>query len=119
MNERFISPCPPPTPVEAEILETLIEECAEVIQRATKMLRFGAHEVQPGQDKDNSVRLALEIGDLEYMIWCAVKADLAPVTAIMDGRIRKGEKFEKYRQHRPAPEAERSSDDSMKPASTG
>ena len=42
----------------------LIEECAEVSQRATKALRFGALEVQPGQRKHNITRLSEEFNDL-------------------------------------------------------
>lgn len=50
-----------------EKLIILIEECGEVIQAATKCLRFGPN----GNHKDygnNSIRLAAEIGDLLGMI---------------------------------------------------
>jgi len=39
--DKFVSPCPPPTAREREIAEIIIEECAEIQQRATKLLRFG------------------------------------------------------------------------------
>lgn len=100
MGERFISPCPPPTAVEAEILETLIEECAEVIQRATKMLRFGVHEVQPGQPLSNRDRLSLEVGDLSAMVAIAEKNELIDRPQVALAEKTKHEKFERYRQHR-------------------
>ena len=53
-----------PTAYEAELLIILIEECAEVAQRATKMLRFGIDEIQPNQPHDNTQRLSVEVGDL-------------------------------------------------------
>lgn len=46
------------------LLSCLIEECAEVIQRATKAQRFGLDEVQPEQLRTNQERLALELADL-------------------------------------------------------
>ena len=46
------------------LLTCLIEECAEVIQRATKAQRFGLMEIQPGQKMDNQQRLQEEISDL-------------------------------------------------------
>lgn len=46
------------------LLSCLIEECAEVIQRATKAQRFGLDEVQPEQSLTNQERLAAELADL-------------------------------------------------------
>lgn len=46
------------------LLIKLIEECAEVQQRATKALRFGLSETQPGQTLSNACRLADEVMDL-------------------------------------------------------
>lgn len=46
------------------LLSCLIEECAEVIQRATKAQRFGLREVQPEQSLTNEERLAYELADL-------------------------------------------------------
>jgi hypothetical protein len=46
------------------LLEVLGEECAEIIQRASKIKRFGLNEVQPGTNEgDNRERLAQEIDD--------------------------------------------------------
>ena len=46
------------------LLDILIEECAEVIQRATKAKRFGILEVQPEQELTNGRRIAYEVCDL-------------------------------------------------------
>jgi NTP pyrophosphatase (non-canonical NTP hydrolase) len=46
------------------LMVCLMEECAEVSQRASKALRFGRHEVQPGQDQTNVERLVGELNDL-------------------------------------------------------
>lgn len=46
------------------LLTILAEECAEVAQRASKAIRFGLHEVQPGQHEDNKRRLERELADL-------------------------------------------------------
>lgn len=46
------------------LLSCLIEECAEVIQRATKAQRFGLEEIQPEQSLSNRQRLAAELADL-------------------------------------------------------
>jgi len=86
---RFISPSPPPTEREREVAEVIAEEAAEVIQRATKLLRFGVHEVQPGQPYDNAWRLGLEIGDLVEIVELAVAEGLVQRDAIAAGRSRK------------------------------
>ncbi len=49
---------------EQYILNCLAEECAEVAQRASKAIRFGMDEIQPGQEHDNKTRLEAELGDL-------------------------------------------------------
>lgn len=46
------------------LLSCLAEECAEVVQRASKALRFGLSEVQPGQEFTNQQRLWHELNDL-------------------------------------------------------
>lgn len=46
------------------LLVVLGEECAEVAQRASKAIRFGLYEVQPGQPDDNKRRIEVELADL-------------------------------------------------------
>jgi hypothetical protein len=50
------------------LLSCLAEECAEVAQRVSKVLRFGLDEVQTGQALDNSQRLAGELVDLQAVL---------------------------------------------------
>jgi len=49
---------------EDHLLVIIAEECNEVAQRATKALRFGLEEVQPGQEQNNSLRILGELADL-------------------------------------------------------
>ncbi len=46
------------------LLVKLMEECDEVSQRASKALRFGLSEIQPGQRLNNSERIEEEAADL-------------------------------------------------------
>jgi NTP pyrophosphatase (non-canonical NTP hydrolase) len=46
------------------LLVCLAEECNEVAQRASKALRFGLAEVEPGQEKTNARRIADEMNDV-------------------------------------------------------
>jgi hypothetical protein len=98
VNERYITPHPLPTSYERELLTILIEECAEVQQAATKLLRFGRDDVEPGKDKTNGFRLGMEIGDLYVMIEMALKAGIIRDTTIIEGSYRKRERIAKYMQ---------------------
>lgn len=99
MTDKFVSPEPPPSALESEILTILIEECGEVIQRATKMLRFGVNEVQPGQELSNKDRLSDEIGDLHEMLLKAHALGLTDGLRIIAASERKKAKLEKYLQN--------------------
>lgn len=101
-DERFISPAPPPSPHERELLEILIEECAEVQQRATKALRFGPTEVQPGQPLTNVQRMSLEVGDLLEVIDMAVGAGLIDREAVLSGKLNKRRQLARFMQTRAA-----------------
>lgn len=46
------------------LLDHLIEECAEVIQRVTKAKHFGLYEIQPGQELNNMQRIIYELNDV-------------------------------------------------------
>lgn len=78
---------------EEHVLVTLMEECAEIAQRASKALRFGLDEIQPvetGGDgvTPNRTRLTREVNDLlgvcqllgiEYGDFAATEAKKAKV----------------------------------------
>jgi hypothetical protein len=98
MSERFITPCALPTPHEREILTILIEEAAEVQQRATKMLRFGRDEVQPGQSLTNAQRLSDEIGDLYALIEMAEDIGLSDISRTAEAMILKRGKLQIFMQ---------------------
>jgi len=95
---RYVTPYPLPTPYERELLTILIEECAEVQQRATKLLRFGRDEIQPGQYFNNSFRLALELGDLKAMVNLVIVARLVQQEAIEEGALRKRKQLAAFMQ---------------------
>lgn len=44
-------------------LTVLSEECAETAQRASKAIRFGLQEIQPGQSETNARRLEREMSE--------------------------------------------------------
>ena len=101
MSERFISPCKPPEGRERELLEILIEECAEVQQRATKALRFGLKEVQPGQNLNNIERMSEELGDVFCVLEHCKKADLLCADSMDSGHRRKERQLRKFMQSEP------------------
>lgn len=49
---------------EEHLLTILAEECSEVAQRASKAIRFGLLEIEPGQPKTNAERIMDELNDL-------------------------------------------------------
>ncbi|MDA4129254.1 MAG: hypothetical protein OK457_00640 [Thaumarchaeota archaeon] len=53
---------------DEHLLVKLMEECAEVAQRASKSLQFGSEEVQNGQFLNNKERLRTEVNDLLTVI---------------------------------------------------
>lgn len=97
--DRFISPCAPPEGWEREIITIAIEECAEVQQRATKSLRFGVMEVQPGQPCTNAERLGEEVGDLLEVLDMMMNAQLICQEAVTRGRINKRRQLAKFMQY--------------------
>ena len=95
---QYISPCPLPTVYERELLTILIEECSEVQKRATKALRFGIDECQPGQELSNAQRLGLEIGDVSEMIDQLIEAGVVLISSISEGRLSKRKQLAKFMQ---------------------
>lgn len=73
---------------EHEILQILQEECAEVIQEASKCVRFGT--------KDNMARLERELGQLVCIMDIMHKHDMISFTALDNAIAEKYEKLEIY-----------------------
>lgn len=69
-----------------ELLTILQEECAEVIQEASKIKRFG-------QTSENTDRLAKEVGDLVCMIELLQEWEVVSYSAIEDARQEKLQKL--------------------------
>lgn len=102
MTDKFVSPCLPPEGVPRELLTILGEEGAEVIQRASKALRFGIEEVQPGQPYSNAERIGHELGDLIEVMDRLIDLAVIPADAIEHGRQNKRRQLAKFMQSTPA-----------------
>ena len=80
------------------LLTQLAEECMEVAQRASKAIRFGIDEIQPGQELTNVERLRLEFSDL--MAICDMLfyegINLSVEQSLIDAKQAKVEKFLEY-----------------------
>lgn len=87
----------PLTKHEREILVILMEECAEVIQAASKLMRFGK-ENRPDNGVSNIDTLSAEYGDLCVMAGMAEDAGLIRKLAIYDGMDRKKKRLKKFMQ---------------------
>lgn len=94
----YKSKYPLPTEKEREMLTILMEECAEVIQRASKLLRFGRDEKQEGQKLTNSARLSREAGQLACMIDECEELALVDIEQYGIGYEDKAKKLRKYLQ---------------------
>lgn len=75
---------------QEHLLVILAEECAEVAQRASKALRFGMDEIEPGQKLTNRERLCGEISDL----WAA--ASMLGLEGDRERVIAKKQKVEEF-----------------------
>ncbi len=86
---------------EREIIVILMEEAAEVIMAASKMLRFGSDATweSGGKTLSNHAELSLEIGDLNVMIARAIKIMLVHPEHITAGEVRKEHRLRKYMQY--------------------
>jgi NTP pyrophosphatase (non-canonical NTP hydrolase) len=84
-----------PGDAERERLYLLIEEASEVIQIASKVLRFGYNQTRPDEDLSNRGRLAIEVGDLLFVIEMLLQGDLQ-FEMVNYARDAKGEKVRAY-----------------------
>lgn len=76
------------------LLVILMEECAEVSKEASKALRFGLEDVEPGQEATNADRLAGELCDLRAAI--EMLEDFVDIVEPPEGRLRKKAKVERF-----------------------
>ena len=74
---------------EKELLTIMMEECGEVIQACSKIIRFGS-------DNQNLAALEKELGDLFQMMELAHQYDLVSWTGIDEASAAKAEKLKKY-----------------------
>ncbi len=80
------------TAMEQDIIINLAEECAEVIQACTKVLRFGPGNINPKTEQCNLLALGEEIGNTLHCIDAAMKMKLAPFHSVDKGKREKKEK---------------------------
>lgn len=78
----------------------LVEECAEVQQRVSKLLQFGEHEIQTGQAADNISRLHAEVKDLVAVLILLEEYGLPSIALATapENVAAKRERIEKYLQ---------------------
>lgn len=81
------------------LLTCLAEEAVEVAQRATKAMRFGCDEVQPGQALTNVQRISQELSELHALAELLEEEGVRVLPLSSDAIERKREKvavFMKY-----------------------
>jgi NTP pyrophosphatase (non-canonical NTP hydrolase) len=81
------------------LLVLLIEECAEVIQRVCKAIRFGLNEVQQSNSEEkrtNERRLAEELADLQTIVCLLQEDGTMPTTGFAEWSYQKRVRILKY-----------------------
>ena len=79
-----------------ETLLILQEECSEVTQAVSKIIRFGLDNYKPGRQKTNQEYLEMEIGDLLAMIILLHEQGVIREDAIEKAINQKFEKLKQY-----------------------
>ncbi len=97
MSERYQPNGKPLTDREREILTILMEECAEVTQAASKLLRFGK-ENRPDNGISNVDTLSRECGDLRYLLTMVRDAGLTDEAIEIDAQARKHDRLRWFMQ---------------------
>jgi len=86
--------------IEDKIKETLVitqEECAEVIQSISKILRFGFDSSYPFQDSATTKEcLEMEVGQLLCMIDILMEQDVLDESSVGQARQYKREKLKQW-----------------------
>lgn len=81
---------------EQELLVVLSEECGEVIQAASKILRFGLNTKSPYSNKNNKQQLEQELGDLMCLIRELYENGSIDLNNVLAAAEKKKKKLEKY-----------------------
>ena len=82
---------------QEEVLNILQEECAEVIQAASKIKRFGVVGKNPASPLTNLENLELEIGDVLALVDMVTNANLGVTKeGIEKARVDKMKRLSKY-----------------------
>ncbi len=87
---------------QEHLISIAAEEAVEVAQRATKALRFGLYEVQPGQEKSNLIRMMEEYCELAAAISMLLAGRVGAVVdfdKLVALKTEKVEKFLRYSEH--------------------
>ena len=87
------------TPAEVERLSLLAEECGEVIQAITKILRHGYESGWKGSN--NRDDLAKEIGDVEFATEMLTAAGDVDAVSIINATDEKAEAVARFLHHQP------------------
>jgi hypothetical protein len=74
-------------------LEILAEECAEVVQIKSKIIRFGLDDFHPKNEVHNRQALEREIGHLQVMIDILVETGVISAAGVQAGKEHKLEKM--------------------------
>ncbi len=93
---------------EEHLLTIIAEECVEIAKNATKALRFGPDDCEPGHPDSNARRICLECADLLAVLEmlaasnCMFQSAINSVDmeAAMDAKKEKVEKFLEYSRER-------------------
>ena len=77
-----------------EVYAITQEECAEVVQAISKVMRFGLDSTHNG--RTNRDHLEEEIGDLQCMINLLVEAGVCDTVSVLEAARRKRSKLEQW-----------------------
>lgn len=94
------------TPAEAERLALVAEECGEVIQAITKILRHGYESCYPDSGLTNRAHMTNEMGDLHAVVNLMVDAgdvDVAEIDTAMRDKLKR---LPKWLHHQDAAQGE-------------
>lgn len=79
-----------------EVMSILQEECAEVIQAVSKIMRFGIDNYKPGKPRTNREHLEEELGDLLAMIDLLQSNGVVSLESLETAKNAKFEKLKKW-----------------------